>query len=468
MKQTFGIIVSTRSFFPSHLVKTARDAVTSLLDRLGYDYIMVGENDTQYGAIVTYQEAKVCAELFKANREKIDGIIVIMPNFCEELGMAEAIEQAGLNVPILIQACDDDFGKLDMANRRDAVCGKISLCNNLYQRNIHYTLTKLHTCPIDSSEFAEDVVRFAGICRVVNGMKGSRIAMLGARPIAFNTVRYSEKILQKHGISVQTVDFSEIIAAAEHYSDEEKVDAKIREICAYGNVAPFVDRKLLERQAKLCLAISEKVEELECDASTVQCWDSVENNYGCATCLAMSMMGESGKPSACESDVTGAISMLAASLAAQSPAALMDWNNNIRDDRNTCISLHRSNFPKSFFQSEVEIECLDVLGSTLGKENCFGACKGQVAAGDMTFLRFTTDDCKGVLKAYVGEGRFQEEVIPTKGGVANCYVDNLQDLMHYICKNGYEHHVCFVRGHVADILEEALTNYMGVQVYRHN
>ena len=468
MKQTFGIIVSTRSFFPSHLVKTARDAVTSLLDRLGYDYIMVGENDTQYGAIVTYQEAKVCAELFKANREKIDGIIVIMPNFCEELGMAEAIEQAGLNVPILIQACDDDFGKLDMANRRDAFCGKISLCNNLYQRNIPYTLTKLHTCPIDSPEFAEDVVRFAGICRVVNGMKGSRIAMLGARPIAFNTVRYSEKILQKHGISVQTVDFSEIIAAAEHYSDEEKVDAKIREICAYGNVAPFVDRKLLERQAKLCLAISEKVEELECDASTVQCWDSVENNYGCATCLAMSMMGESGKPSACESDVTGAISMLAASPAAQSPAALMDWNNNIRDDRNTCISLHCSNFPKSFFQSEVEIECLDVLGSTLGKENCFGACKGQVAAGDMTFLRFTTDDCKGVLKAYVGEGRFQEEVIPTKGGVANCYVDNLQDLMHYICKNGYEHHVCFVRGHVADILEEALTNYMGVQVYRHN
>ena len=211
MKQTFGIIVSTRSFFPSHLVKTARDAVTSLLDRLGYDYIMVGENDTQYGAIVTYQEAKVCAELFKANREKIDGIIVIMPNFFDELGMAEAIEQASLNVPILIQACDDDFGKLDMPNRRDAVCGKISLCNNLYQRNIHYTLTKLHTCPIDSPEFAEDVVRFAGICRVVNGMKGSRIAMLGTRPIAFNTVRYSEKILQKHGISVQTVDFSEII-----------------------------------------------------------------------------------------------------------------------------------------------------------------------------------------------------------------------------------------------------------------
>ena len=466
-KQTFGVIVSTRSFFPSHLVKTAREKITKLLDELGYGYVMVGEEDTQYGAVLTYQEAKTCANLFKANQNLIDGIIVILPNFGEELGITEAIVQADLHVPVLIQACDDDFAKLDMANRRDAFCGKISLCNNLYQRGIPYTLTQLHTCRIDSQEFVEDVQRFAGVCRVVNGMKGSRIAMLGARPIAFNTVRYSEKILQNHGISVQTVDFSEIIAAAESYSDAEKVSAKIAEIREYGNVAPFVDENLLTRQAKLCLAISEKVEELECDASTVQCWDSVENNYGCATCLAMSMMGEQGKPSACESDVTGAVSMLAASLAAQSPAALMDWNNNIREERNCCISLHCSNFPKSFFQSEVEIECLDVLGSTLGKENCFGACKGQVAAGDMTFLRFTTDDCRGIMKAYVGEGTFQEEMIPTKGGVANCYVENLQDLMRYVCKNGYEHHVCFVRGHVADVLEEALTNYMGVEVYRH-
>lgn len=58
-------------------------------------------------------------------------------------------------------------------------------------------------------------------------------------------------------------------------------------------------------------------------------------------------------------------------------------------------------------------------------------------------------------------------MIPTKGGVANCYIENLQNLLRYVCENGYEHHVCFVRGHVADILEEALTKYMGIPVYRH-
>jgi len=468
-KQTFGVIVTTRSFFPSHLVKGAREKVTALLDKLGYGCVMVSENDTNLGAVLTFSEAKSCAALFQQHRDEISGIIVVLPNFGEELGVAEAIDRAGLNVPMLVQACDDDFDKLDMANRRDAFCGKISLCNNLYQRGIKFTNTNRHTCAIDSPGFEADVKRFAAVCNVVRGLNGARIAMLGARPVAFNTVRFSEKILQKHGVSVQTVDMSEVITAAQDVDDTAAIAAKEAEIRAYGKIPEYIGDEKITRQAKLCLAMESFVDGLECQASTVQCWDSLEHNYGCAACLGMSMMGDKGRPSACESDVTGALSMLAAQLASGSSPALMDWNNNIGDDPDCCISLHCSNFPKSFFQNpDMEIECLDVLGSTLGKERTFGACKAQVAAGPMTYLRLTTDDTKGILKAYVGEGEFRPEPIPTKGGVANCYVPGLQSLMNYICKNGFEHHVCFVRGLVAAVLREALENYMGVEVYYHS
>lgn len=466
MKQTFGIIVATRSFFPSHLVKTARENIAKLMDEMGFGYVMVSEEDTQHGAVLSWQEAQTCAELFQKHAKEISGILCILPNFGEELGVTEAIVQANLNVPVLVQACDDDFDKLDMANRRDAFCGKISLCNNLRQRGIPYSLTQRHTCAIDSESFRGDVERFAGVCRVVGGIRGSRIAMLGARPVAFNTVRYSEKILQAHGISVQTVDFSEVIAEAQAYGDQEKIAAKEREIRAYGRIPETIGDEKITRQAKLCLTIEAFVERYDCQASTVQCWDSVENNYGCAPCLSMAMMGDAGKPSACESDVTGAVSMLAARLAAQSAPALMDWNNNLRDDPNSCICLHCANFPKSFMQCDVEIECLDVLGSTLGHDRTFGACKGQVAPGDMTYVRFTTDDTAGVMRMYVGEGEFMPEALPTKGGLANCHVPGLQGLMRYICENGFEHHVCFVRGHVADMLEEA-AKYLGIACYHH-
>ena len=466
--QTFGIIVSTRNCFPSHHVRAAREGIMQLLRQLGHDYVIVGETDTRLGAVMTLDEAKTTADLFKNHRDKITGIIVVLPNFGEELGVAEAIDRAGLGVPILIQACDDDFDKLDIANRRDAFCGKISLCNNLKQRGIPFTLTTMHTCALDSEGFRADVQRFASICNVARGMDGSRIAMLGARPAAFNTVRFSEKILQKYGISVQTVDLSEVISAAGAISDNEAISAKISEIQSYGRIPENIESQKITQQARLCLAMERFVDEMDCQASTVQCWDSIVNNYGCAACLGMSMMGERGRPSACESDVVGAVSMLAAQLAAGSPPALMDWNNNISGDGDRCIVLHCSNFPKSFFACpEIDIGCLDVLGSVLGQERTFGACKAQVAAGPVTFIRITTDDVRGEMKMYVGEGEFEDEEIPTKGGVASCRVPGLQRLLRYICDNGFEHHVCFVRGHVADVLEEAFGKYMNIEVYRH-
>ncbi len=467
-KQTFGLIMTTRSFFPSHLVATAREKIVSKLHDMGYEVVTLTDRDTQYGAVVTYEEARKCAELFKAHREEISGIIVVLPNFGEETGVADAISLSDLNVPILIQACDDDFDKLGLDNRRDAFCGKISLCNNLYQRDIKYTTTTLHTCPIDSEELTKDIEKFAGVCRVVNGLRGMRIAAIGARPNAFHTVRFSEKLLQKNGITVCTVDLSEIIFAARNMETDQKVLDKVAEIRAYGKVAPGISEEKVLKQAKLCIALEDWVVMNHCDASAIQCWDSIQDNYGCATCLAMSMMGEKGMPSACEMDITGALTMYAMYLASGTPSAYMDWNNNVRDNRNQCICLHCSNFPSSFFGSEFEIENLDVLATTIGADKCFGACKGQVSASPMTFAKITTDDKNGKMKCYVGEGKFLADHIPTKGGVAYCEVENLQGMMQHICNNGYEHHVAFNKSNVADILEEALGNYMGFEVYRHN
>ena len=120
---------------------------------------------------------------------------------------------------MLVQACDDDLDKLDVANRRDAFCGKLSVCNNLYQYGIPFTNTSLHTYPIDSQHFAKDLGFFARVCRVVKGLRSARIGAIGARPAAFQTVRFSEKILQAAGITVIPVDLSEIIFGAQALTD---------------------------------------------------------------------------------------------------------------------------------------------------------------------------------------------------------------------------------------------------------
>jgi L-fucose isomerase-like protein len=367
-----------------------------------------------------------------------------------------------------VQACDDDLDKVDVFGRRDAFCGKLSVCNNLYQYGIPFTDTTLHTCKINSEVFEKDLDFFAKVCRVVKGLTNARIGAIGARPAAFQTVRYSEKLLQSTGINIVTVDLSEIIFTAQRIDAQgQEVRDKLAIIKDYGKIPERIPEEHILRQAKLSVAIDRFMAENELDASAIQCWESIQENYGCATCLSMSLMGERFMPSACEVDVTGAVSMYALLLASGQIPGFLDWNNNYGDERDKCINTHCSNYPKSFMGADIEISELDILGESLGRENCFGAIKGNVAAGPMTYFRMDTDDVYGSIRAYLGEGEFTDDPCDMDGGIAVCKIPNLQQLLKYLCANGFEHHVAMNRSHCADALNEAITKYLGWDLYYH-
>lgn len=466
-KQTFGVIIATRNIFNFQLAVDARKKVLNKLDSMGFNTIILDKSETPTGNIEGYADAVKCGKLFKKNSDVIEGIIVVLPNFGDELGVVNSIKLSGLKVPVLVQACDDDNDKVDVKSRRDAFCGKLSVCNNFYQYDIKFTDTIYHTYSLDSQEFTKDLLKFAGVCRVVKGLDGLRVGAIGTRPIGFQTMRFSEKLLQKYGITVVPVDMSEIIAAANKIDENDPlVTAKVESIQAYGSCAIGTNKKIA-KQARFGLAVENWINDNNIDISALQCWDSIEKNYGCAACVTMSMMGEKLMPSACEVDVAGTISMYALTLAAQTPSAILDWNNNFAEDRNKVVCTHCSNYPKSFFQNDIEIGSLDVLGTVLGSEDTFGAVKGKVAAGNMTYFRISTDDTKGSVRSYLGEGTMTDDPYGMDGGIAVCEIPNLQNLMKYMCENGFEHHVAMVRGDVSEILEEAIGNYLGWDIYHH-
>lgn len=423
----FGIIIGTRAYFNSELAKDVRKQLLKTLADEGYDYVILPEDATPTGSssIETREDGLKCAELFRQNRDRIDGIIVSLPNFGFEIGIINAISVADLNVPVLVQACDDENDKVDLDSRRDAFCGKISVCNNLYQYGIPFTDTTLHTYSIYSELLAKDINKFAGICRVVNGLRHARIGAIGARPAGFQTVRASEKLLQKSGITVVPVDLSEILGAARKIEDTDaELLKKLEEIKCYAAVPKEYSDKLV-LQAKFGVAVERWIEANQIDAVAVQCWDSLEQNYGCAACVTMSMLGEKLLPAACEVDIAGAVSMYALTLAAQGQSALLDWNNNFAEDRNKCVCTHCGNFPKSFVRNDLKLGTLGVLGRTLGKVNTFGAVYGKVTKGDFTFFRISTDDTKGAIKAYLGTGEITDDPYGMDGCIAVTKVNNL-------------------------------------------
>ena len=461
-----GVIFGNRDFFPDHLVSEARRDILALFEELHIDGIMLEEHETKLGSVETYAHAKACAELFKAHRERIEGILVVLPNFGDEKGVADTIKLSGLQVPILVQAYPDVLDALNVECRRDAFCGKISVCNNLRQYGYPYTLTAQHTSHPLSATFRQDLARFLGVCRVVKGLRNARLGAIGARPSAFNTVRYSEKLLQAAGITVVTVDFSEILGEATRLSDDAPaVRAKLEEIRAYAR-HDRVPTPALVRMAKLGHVISNWMTENDIQATALQCWTSVQKNFGVNACTLMSMMSQQLLPSACEVDITGVVSMLALQLASGFPSALVDWNNNYADDPERCVLFHCGNWAKAFVP-DIEIKTAPILGSTIGEENTYGAMAGRAAAGPLTYARVSTDDVHGCIRAYTGEGELTNDPLDTFGHRAVVHAPGLQRLLAHICNHGFEHHVAMTMGRVADTLNEAFGNYMGWEVYAH-
>jgi L-fucose isomerase-like protein len=465
-KMTMGLIVGNRGFFPGHLAETGRKDMILTLQQAGMDVVALEVGQSAYGAVETYEEAQRCAELFKAHEKKIDGVIVTLPNFGDERAIADTLRLSGLRVPVLVQATPDAPSKMTIAHRRDSFCGKMSACNNLRQYGIPYSLTTSHTVAPDSDEFKKDFAWFAAVCRIVRGLKNLRIGSIGARPTAFNTVRYSEKILESNGISVETLDLSEVLGRIGRMKDtDEAAQAKLAAIQKYVTTND-VPKESLMKMAKLGTVIDQWMKATHVQISAIQCWTSIEENLGVVPCTVMSMMSDDLMSSACEVDICGVLSMHMLRLASETPSALLDWNNNYGENPDKAVCFHCSNLPKHFFKN-TKMDYQAIIAGTVGMANTFGTIVGGVKAGAMTFARFSTDDTAGVVRGYVGGGRFTDDPLETFGGAGVVEIPAMQKLLHYICENGFEHHVAANFSSVARAAHEAAVRYLGWHTYWH-
>jgi len=467
MSSTFGLIVGNRDFFPDELARASREEMMRVLQEEGFSVVSPSPEETRFGVVETWEDAKKCAALFKENQEKIDGIIVSLPNFGDEKAASDSIRLSGLEVPVLVHAFPDDLDALDIPHRRDSFCGKISVCNNLTQYGIPFSLTRSHTISPQDADFKEDISWFAGVCRLVRGLKNIKLGAIGARPNAFKTVRFSEKILESYGISVETIDLSDIFAGMSKISDEDSaLKAKIEKIRFYCNTEGIPPEKI-STIARFGITVERWMKDNDLVASAIQCWTSLQNNLGIMPCTVMSMMSEKLLPSACEVDITGVLAMYALQLASGSPSALTDWNNNYGNDPDKGIIFHCGNFAKSIFDEKVKMHYGDIISSTVGKQNAYGSLTGKIKSGALTYARFTTDDLDGCLRAYVGEGEVTEDELNTFGARGVVRIPRMQELLKFICKNGFEHHVAINLFSVASIFNEAISSYFGIETYWH-
>ena len=463
---TFGVIIGNRGFFPDILARDGREEILRILEKEGYGSVCLTPQDSKFGSVETLQDANKCADLFRQHRGEIDGVLVCLPNFGDERGVANTLRAAGLDVPVLVQAFPDEPHKMLLASRRDSFCGKISVCNNLWQYGIKYSLTSQHTQAPTSPAFLADLKSFAATCRIVKGLKNLRVGVLGARPAAFNTVRFSEKLMERHGISTETLDLSEVFGRIGKLADDDpKVTAKLASIQGYVPTQG-VPAGPLVKMAKFGVVVDGWMKDNALAGTSIQCWTAMEEFFGVVPCTLMSMMSNSLMPSACETDMIGMIGMYILQLAAGEPSAIVDWNNNYGEDPDKAVIFHCSNLPKHFFE-EPKMDFQQIIAGSVGKANTFGTIVGSLKAGPLTYCRVSTDDLNGKLRAYCGEGEITSDKLQTFGGYGVVKIPQLQNLLQFVCKHGFEHHVAVNRSHYGRAVADALANYKGWEVLHH-
>jgi L-fucose isomerase-like protein len=461
-KTTFALFFGNRGFFPASLIAGARQEMKRVLESLGHEVLMLEPDATRYGAVETPAEGAVYANFLRQNRGKFGGVIVCLPNFGDETGAVAALQEAG--VPIWVQAYPDELDKMGPALRRDAFCGKISILDVFRQYGVKYTNLKPHTVHPTSPRFAANVDEFDRVCRVVGGVKGMVVGAVGARTTPFKTVRIDEVALQRHGITVETFDLSDIflrMKAVKKTSSAYKDKAE-----TLGGFASWegVPERASDNLVRLGVVLDQVAQEASIDAFAIRCWTEMQLQMGISPCVAMGVLNEGGLASACEVDTGNAVAMHALSLASYSPAALMDWNNNYEDEDDKCILFHCGPAAATMMEGLGKVSDHAILKNAVGEGNAFGCNTGRLKAGAFTFGSLMTDE--GKVKMYLGTGAITGESIPADffgvAGVAE--IENLQDVLLHVGALGHRHHVSITPGRVVSPVQEALARYLGFEI----
>jgi len=459
-----GFIPAHRGFFSPILATKMRRQTIHALESFGVQVIVPSEDETKLGCVENPGDAETAAQLFR--QADVDAIVIGAVNFGDEQAAALTVRKARLDVPILIFGCQEEETLTMKTPRRDAFCGLLSIGEALRQIGAKYSVGQTPITFPDRQEFKTDLAWFLAVVRVVQGIRRARYGQVGARPEAFWTCRFDEKKLQRLGPTTVTLDLSEVFAACRQMTDDDPEVVRIASsIAEYADTSDVQSASVL-RSAKLERFLRDWRAANRLDALAIQCWTSIQANYGVCSCTTMSRLGDEGVPCACEADILGTLSMHACYLASQTPAALADWNNLHNDDSELANLWHCGVFPKSFAKERPRLGVQEIIASSGAAryEDSEGVVEFVSKPGPVTLCR-ATQDPEGGWKVVIAEGEIEDNPAVTFGAYGWCRIPGLPRLYRDVLLRHFPHHVAMTQGHVAASLREAFGNYLGFEVY---
>lgn len=184
-------------------------------------------------------------------------------------------------------------------------------------------------CRPGTDEFTRNVEQFLAATDVYHSQTGARIGMLGSDTRDFYPLGMQDRSpLVKQNIAIVPENLGRFVEAAFKRRKNTNLVLDALATLAQSDCSAVNPDKMM-RMGKLLAQMKAWVKKENLQAAGVDCWTYMQDKAKVCACAAMAAMSQAGISFACETDVYGALSMLAASAAARSHAGLADITNCI-------------------------------------------------------------------------------------------------------------------------------------------
>lgn len=456
-------------FIPSHRIPFGEEWAVDMRARClramektpGLELVAPDPSITQGGLVRNLQDAGKVLKLFR-DREVVGVILGGMTFGHETSAVGGILANLPKGTPVLHFATKGEVAK-DGTRPSDSWCGQFMIASAMKRREIPFE--HIPTCFPEEPAFAEGVSRFTRACAAHQAFRGARIGQIGTRPEEFESVWWDEASLQRDfNQTIVPVDLAEVFMRLDGVgADDAEVRSAAEEI-GKGIEIPSDARDAVTTLARMEVTLRRLAEEKELAALAVNCWEQVQKRYGICVCSVLGRLGDQGIPCACEVDVYGAATLLAARGAGLGETAphFIDWTELHPNKEHIWLAWHCGNAPRS----TCDAGCRPCLRqhSIIPLRPSWGTLEFVEKPGPVSCCRLAEYD--GWFTMFIGTGEIVDTPPKVRGSYGWVKVADVMDWERKMIEHGIIHHGVMIHdAKVADALE-TFCKFNGIEAVR--
>jgi L-fucose isomerase-like protein len=363
-------------------------------------------------------------------------------------------------LPTLIWGTRDKVSTFEKRHK-ETQCGLFAATKVLLNYNV--TFSYIWNCEADSPDFIKGFEKFVRVAFILKALRNANIAEIGDRPKDFYSVIHNQlELIQKLNITVKPIGINaiknltfDIISKRETEFIDYVKDLKSRIDCT------DVDEDYVEKVCAGTMAVEQLMKQHKCQAGAFDCFGlrfALEMKG--SACAIQGELSDRGFPTACETDVWGAISQLvltAASLG-EDTEFLADWTYRHPTNNNGELIWHGGPFAWSL--ADKTLARKPTFHKNVGPRGVNFEPWWEMKQGDITMCR--VDELNGEYYMFIGEAKTTTGP-ETTGTWVWIEVDDWKNWEEILMYGPFIHHVGGIYGKYTEVITEA-ARYLGINV----